>query len=380
MVPRLPYGPMQDASMQDDPMTIAIDAGPLYGHRTGVGVATAGMFTALAETAGIRLAPYLVSGRSTPQPGHRRLPVPGIAASHLWSRWSRPAADRWLGDADLVHGTNYVAPPTKLPTVVSVYDCWFLQHPDQASSLVRRAGENLRRAVGRGAWVHTTSDATAAAARDLLATDRVVTVHLGPPPDGPDPAPPAHQTELGGVPYVLSLGTEERRKDVVLVIEAFRELVGDHPELLLVLAGARGDDSDRITSAIEAAGPIGSRIRRLGQVDDPVKQWLLRHASVLAYPSRDEGFGFPILEANALGTPVVATAVGAIPEVAGDAAVLIDGADRRPTALAAAISSAISGPQRLGLIEAGYRNVRRFSWERTAAGLIELYRTAQDSR
>jgi glycosyltransferase involved in cell wall biosynthesis len=365
--------------MQHAPMTIAIDAGPLYGHRTGVGVATAGMFAALAEVDDVELAPYLVSGRSHPQPGHRRLPVPGIVASYVWSRSGRPAADRWLGDADLVHGTNYVAPPTRLPTVVSVYDCWFLQHDDEAAPLVRRAGANLRRAVGRGAWIHATSDATAASARELLRTDRVVTVQLGPPPDGPEPSPPPDDAELGGVPYVLSLGTEERRKDVVLLVEAFRELVAEHPDLVLVLAGAAGDDSDRITAAIDAAGPTGSRIRRLGQVDDPVKQWLLRHASVLAYPSRDEGFGFPVLEANALGTPVVATSVGAIPEVAGDAAVLIDGTDRNPIALAAAISSVISGPQRLGLIEAGYRNVRRFSWERTAEGLVELYRTAQAS-
>ena len=365
--------------MQDAPMTIAIDAGPLYGHRTGVGVATAGMFAALAEVGEVELAPYLVSGRSTPQPGHRRLPMPGIVASHLWSRSGHPAADRWMGDADLVHGTNYVAPPTRLPTVVSVYDCWFLQHHDEATPLVRRAGANLRRAVGRGAWIHATSEATAATARDLLHTDRVVTVHLGPPPDGPEPSPPAGHAELGGVPYVLSLGTEERRKDVVLLIEAFRELVADHPELVLVLAGAPGDDSDRITAAIDTVGPTGGRIRRLGQVDDRVKQWLLRHASVLAYPSRDEGFGFPVLEANALGTPVVATSVGAIPEVAGDAAVLVDGTDRNPVALAAAISSVVSGPHRLGLIEAGYRNVRRFSWERTAHGLVELYRTARAS-
>jgi glycosyltransferase involved in cell wall biosynthesis len=371
---------MHDAPIDDAPMTIAIDAGPLYGHRTGVGVATAGMFGALADVGDLTLAPYLVSGRSTPQPGHRRLPLPGIVASHLWSRSDHPAADRWLADADVVHGTNYVAPPTGLPTVVSVYDCWFLQHPGEAAPLVRRAGANLRRAVDRGAWIHATSDATAASARELLRTDRVVTVHLGPPPAGPEPSPPTPHGDLGGVPYVLSLGTEERRKDVVLLIEAFRELAADHRDLELVLAGAPGDDSARITAAIDAAGPAGSRIRRLGQVDDAVKQWLLRHASVLAYPSRDEGFGFPILEANALGTPVVAASVGAIPEVAGDAAALVEADDRSPATLAATISSVIAGTQRLGLIEAGYRNVRRFSWERTAAGLVELYRTAaQDS-
>ena len=99
---------------------------------------------------------------------------------------------------------------------------------------------------------------------------------------------------------------------------------------------------------------------------------------MLAYPSLDEGFGFPILEANAAGTPVVATAVGSIPEIAGDAAVLIDDPDRQPIVFAEALDGVITGHDRLALIEAGYRNVRRFRWATTAERLVDLYRTAQD--
>src|SRR5690606_26772907 len=112
--------------------------------------------------------------------------IPGIVASHLWSRSDFPRADRWLGAVDLVHGTNYVAPPTKRPTVVSVYDCWFLEHPEQAIPVVRRAGETLRRRVAAGAWVHVGAEAIADQARRLLDTERVVTVPLGPPPPAPN--------------------------------------------------------------------------------------------------------------------------------------------------------------------------------------------------
>lgn len=362
------------------PLRVAIDAGPLYGHRTGVGVAVDGMQRGLAARPDVELIPYLVSRRSTPQAGHRRLPLPGIVASHVWSRADHPAADRWLREADLVHGTNYVAPPSRRPTIVTVYDCWFLRHPEAATPLVRRAGRNLRRAVDRGAWLHVTSDATAAEARELLGTERVATVYLGPPatPVAVVTTPSA-VADLAGRQLVVAVGTEERRKGLPDLVAAFALLARDHDDVVLVLAGAGGDDSRRLDEVISSS-PVAARIRRLGPVDELTKAWLLRHANVLVYPSLDEGFGFPVLEANAAGTPVVATAVGSIPEIAGDAAVLVDDPTRDPARLADAIARVLDGHGRLALIEAGYRNVRRFDWERTAEDLVRLYRTVLEER
>ena len=358
-------------------MKIAIDAGPLYGHRTGVGVATDGMIGALEQRDDIELVPYLVSGRSTPRPGHRRLPLPGIAASHVWSRLDVPRADRWLDEAHLLHGTNYVVPPTRMPAVVSVYDCWFLQHPDQASPLVRRAGANLRRAVGRGAWIHASSAATAEAVGRLLGTERVRLVPLGPPPPPVVEAEPVER--LRGVRYLVAIGTEERRKGLPLLIEAFGMLRERHEELRLVLVGAPGDDTAAVTAAIgRLAQP--EAVDRTGPVDDATKAWLLRNAAALAYPSIDEGFGFPVLEAQAAGTPVVATAVGSIPEVAGDGALLVDDPTRTASVFADAATEAIDGRRRPALIEAGYRNVGRFDWARTADRLVDLYGTALERR
>ncbi len=361
------------------PLRVAIDVGALYGHRTGIGVATAGIVDALVARPDIDLDPYLVSFRSQPQPGHRRLAIPGLLASHLWSRMHRPRVDRWAGDAAVVHGTNYVVPPTTLPSVVSVYDCWFLRQPRLAAPVVRRAGERLRRSVAHGAWVHASSDVTAAEVRELLRTDRVVTVHLG-PPAGPPPvaelARPPVADDLGGRPFVLAIGTEERRKDLARLIAAFAMVAADDQHVRLVLAGAPGDASASVERAIGEldAGTVG-RVVRLGPVDEATKHWLLRRASVLAYPSLDEGFGFPIIEAQLADTPVVASDVGAVAEIGGGGVHLVTGGDTAE--LAGGIARVLEdGVLRLGLVEAGHRNAHRFSWAATADGLVDLYRTA----
>jgi glycosyltransferase involved in cell wall biosynthesis len=361
---------------------VAIDVGSLYGHRTGVGVATAGIIDALRSRDDVVLDPYVVSFRSQPAPGHRRLPLPGIVASHLWSRSQWPRFDRWADGAQVIHGTNYVVPPTRIPSVVSVYDCWFLRHPDLASSVVRRAGERLRRAVAEGAYVHACSTDTGNHVRSLFGTDRVVDIPLG-LPDAPPPlsqlATPDVASGLRGNPFVLAIGTEERRKSLPLLVQAFEAVAAGHPELRLVLAGAPGDDSPAVAQAVAALSPgARERVVRVGVVDDATKHWLLRSASVLAYPSLDEGFGFPILEAQLAATPVVATDVGSVSEIGGDGVALVPQGD--VDAFASALSRAIDdGALRLGLIEAGHRNVRRFDWADTADRLVALYRQLLES-
>ena len=362
------------------PLDLAIDIGPLHGHRTGVGVAVDSLLTALRARTDVRLAPYLVSFRADQEAGHRKLPLPGIVASHVWSRTDRPGADRWIGGVDVVHGTNYVAPPTGCPTVISVYDCWFLANPGAARPLVRRAGRTLRRRVADGAWIHTSSDATAEQARTLLDTDRVVSVHLGPPPQSVavPTATPIGLEPLLGSQFVLAIGTEERRKDLPTLVTAFGTLAAERSRIRLALAGARGDQSAEVDRAVAAlTDDARLRVHRLGTVDAATKAWLLRHASVLAYPSLDEGFGFPILEAQAAGTPVVASDVGSVGEVAGAGAALVPVGSDFAGPLAAVVDGTIS---RLSLISAGHENLARFSWDATADGLMALYRRALTER
>lgn len=358
-----------------DAVRVAFDTGPLYGARTGIGFAVDAMQQHLVNRSDVEVQPYLVSYRAVPSAGTTRLPLPAALAHRLWSRGSHPRVDRWLASAQVVHGTNYVVPPSGLPTVVSVYDCWFLQHRADSTPAVRRAGDVLRAAVRRGAWVHTSSNATADAVRALLHTDRVRTVYLGPLPL-PDPSPCDHPvvTTLAGAPFIVAIGTLERRKNLPLLVEAFGAL--DAPSVHLVIAGGAGDDTPTVEAAV-ARLPIGlrSRVHVVGRVDSTTRAWLLRHAAVLAYPSLDEGFGFPLLDAMQAGTPVVASSAGSLPEVAGDAALLVAVDDL--DGLAGALHRAITDDTvRRHLIDAGAQQWQRFSWHRCAEELVQLYRQA----
>ena len=364
-------------------LTVAIDSGPLHGPRTGIGNAVAWTIDALrasSDAAGddpaLELMPYVTSMRARTAAGERRLPIPAVAARCVWSRTSRWKMDRWLGRPDVVHGTNYVVPPSSAPQVVSVYDCWFLDHPDDAHPDVNRAGEVLRRSVRDGAAVVTSSVATTDRVRELLDVE-AVTIHLGPPAtpdlDPDDQRPAAVEESLETDPFVLSIGTVERRKNLPVLVDAFARLGTEHETVRLVIAGRDGDDASGVARALARLDPtVRRRVHRITTVDEQTKQWLLRHATTLAYPSIDEGFGFPILEAQIAGTPVVGSSAGSIPEIGGSAVLLSLPMD--VDALAANLYWVVtSESQRSRLIRLGRRNVERFSWESTASDLSALY-------
>jgi glycosyltransferase involved in cell wall biosynthesis len=359
-------------------LRVAIDVGPTHGRRTGIGNAVAWTVDELAERDGLELRRYVTSARATLRDSERRIPMPAALALRAWSRRSLPM-DRWLGNPDIVHGTNYVVPPTNCPRVVSVYDCWFLDHPEDAEPDVLRAAGVLRRAVADGAHVVTSSDATTRRVRELLGTERVRTVLLGPPPPDSgqaDPATPTGLPELAD--FILALGTIERRKNLPTLIDAFGRLAREHPTVTLVIAGAAGNDVSAVDRAIARLPPeLAERIVRTGIVDEATKRWLLTHARALAYPSLDEGFGFPILEAQQAGTPVVASTAGSIPQIAGAAALLSPARDVE--ALAANLHWIVTNDEmHAKLVRRGSANVARFSWASTAANYHAMYEELAD--
>jgi glycosyltransferase involved in cell wall biosynthesis len=384
------FGPAHDTVRHraDDTIQVAVDTGSLLGARTGIGVSVAAMldaFTLLDDPPLVH--PYVTSFRGSLPEGTTRLPLPAAVAHRVWGRIDRPRLDRWLGNVDVIHGPNHVVPPSRRPRLVSVYDTWFLRHPDDVHPDVRRMSQVLRRSVRSGAVIHTSSHATADQLRDVLSGDRAGTsdlrievVHLGALPVATPVDPqrsrfPALDTRR----WILAMSTRERRKNLPALVRAFGLMAGDAAsslgdDVVLVIAGGPGNDDPAIAHEIAALpAAIGARVIITGRVDDDQKSWLLHGASVVAYPSLDEGFGHPLLEAMAAEVPVVASTAGSIPEIAGDAALLVDPSDDH--ALAAALLRALDDSgERARLVASGRERVRSFTWANTARGLADVYR------
>jgi len=359
-------------------MRVAFDATPLIGERTGVGVLTAGVLQALAAGTDLDLQAYALTWR-----GRHRLaavvpatvgtvawPMAAVALQRVWTERNGPVIEWWTGPVEVAHGTNFVVPPTRRAArVVTIHDLTAIRFPELCQPATLRYPALMRRAIGRGAWVHTYSQAMADEVVESLGAswERVRVVAPGPPPAGGARVP----GRAGGRRYILSLGRAEPRKDLPLLVRAFDQVADQHPDVDLVIAGPRGWSEEALEAAL-ARARHRARIRRPGWVSDAQKATLLRGATVFAYPSIYEGFGIPPLEAMAAGVPVVATAAGGVPEAVGEAAVLIAVGDG--DALAAGLARLLDDAgERARLVAAGHRQVARFSWATCAAGLHAVY-------
>jgi glycosyltransferase involved in cell wall biosynthesis len=281
-----------------------------------------------------------------------------------------------LAGADLVHGTNFTTPPSRRPRLVTVHDCWALRNPKQCTPAVELSMRVLRRAVETGAHVHAPSRATAEGVRTFFPRASVTVVPWATPRlDGSEPVRPRGASWADGTPVIASVGTIDHRKNLVRLVEAFAAIAGDFPDLLLVLAGAPGTASADIERAVSRLpAERRARIMMPGGLTPAEVSWLYRTSAVVAYPSLDEGFGFPVLEAMAAGVPVVTSSSGSLPEVAGDAALLVDPTD--VPALSAALHRVLDDEAtRSKLIASGRRRIEQFSWSATADGLLDLYRS-----
>jgi len=362
-------------------LRVALDGTPLLGPRTGIGEVVAGLLPRVADDPTIDCHAYALTWRgrnalaAALPTGVRAAtrPIPARLVRAGWLRSSWPRIETWTGRVDVVHATNYVPPPSRAPVVVSVYDLGFVRFPELVTPDALQYPELLRRGFARGAVAHATSDYVAAEIRAEfgLPDERVVRVYPGIPPiTGGDAA--AGRRAAGVERYLLALGTIEPRKNLPVLVEAFDAVAAADPDVTLVVAGQDGWGTEAFTAACTRAANR-DRIRRLGYVDDATRADLLAGAAVLAYPSRYEGFGFPPLEAMVAGVPVVASTAGAVPEIAGDAALLVDPDDT--DGLAAALLRALGDDDtRAGLIQRGHAQRGRFSWDASVAGMLALYR------
>ena len=379
-----------ERSPSSDPnrLTVAFDATPLLGQRTGVGAFCVGALEGLALRSELAVSAYAVSWRRragisdlVPEGvSTRQRAMPARPLQWAWAQASFPPIEWFVGGHDVVHGTNYVVPPTsRAARVVTVFDLTVILYPELCDPPTLQYPALIRRAVAEGAWLHTSSQfiADQIVAEFAIEPERVRVVHLGIPAlSGTDPGIDGLPIDLpkGCGRYVLAIGTVEPRKDYPLLVRAFDRLASDHPDVALVIVGGDGWGAERLADALSAASHRG-RVVRAGYLDDRSLATVLRRAAVLAYPSLYEGFGFPPLQAMAAGVPVVATAAGSVPEVVGDGALLVDPADA--DALAGALSRVLAGGAEVEeLIVRGKRRASEFTWEECAAGLVSLYRAA----
>jgi glycosyltransferase involved in cell wall biosynthesis len=366
-------------------LRVAIDATPLLGPRTGVGAFVHGLLSALVTdpddlvlTAfgltwnGRSALPHaLPPGVSPP----RRLPAPAAVLLPVWARADHPVVERWTGPIDVVHGTNFVAPPAhRAAAVVTVHDLTAIHYPELCAPASRRYPALVRRALKRGALVHTHTEFVAAEVVDVFGADPDRVTAVPPGVDAPATEPP---NPASSAPNILAVGSVEPRKDLPTLVRAFDLVAAGQPDVRLILAGPDAWGVPDLDAALSASR-FRSRIERIGWVSDSRRASLLRSATVLAFPSLYEGFGLPPLEAMAGGVPVVATAAGSVPEVVGRAARLVP--PRDPEALATALLSVLTNDdERASLVERGRVQVAAYTWERCAHGLLELYRKAARS-
>lgn len=369
----------------------------LYAHRlgdpapTGIARYAAEMVARLAGPGqpdrGVAYTVAASRERSTPRDDRatgaavRRPPLPRSVLHGAWSAFGRPAVDRWIGRPDLVHVLYPSTPvPTQAPQVVTIHDLMPLQHPDWfAHGEVWRFRRAIRWAADHAVRLVANSAKTAEELTDLagVASERIEIIHLGvadefratPDPDAVAAACARHGLRPGG--YLMTVGTVSRRKNLFPVIDALERL--PHRDLTLVSIGPDGDGADVVRARVAAAG-LGARVRFLGWQPDHEARDLLAGALALVHPSVAEGFGLPPLEAMALGVPALASGAGSLPEVCGDAALLLDPHDA--DAWAGGIDTVATDPaRRATLVAAGRARSARFTWEAHAAATATLHRT-----
>ncbi len=290
--------------------------------------------------------------------------------------WQLPSLQRRLA-LDLLH-TQYILPvPCLCPAVVTIHDVLFETHPQYFGRLFRlRSMLLMRWSAQRAAHVFTVSDYSrdTILQRYSVQAERVSVTHNGadlcrfyPGPEGIELVRTLGLSPQG---YLLSVGRLEPRKNHANLLRAYAQL--GHLAPPLVIAGQRHFGFEEAFTEIDRLGLRG-RVHLLDHVGDDVLPALYRHALLFAYPTWAEGFGMPPLEAMASGVPVITSYTTALPEVVGEAGLLVDPAD--PSALAAALRRLLDEPGlRETLSNRGLAQAQRFQWRRSAQTVAQVYR------
>jgi glycosyltransferase involved in cell wall biosynthesis len=384
-------------------MRVVVDARPaLEARKTGVGHYTTHLLRALpkADPADEITAWYLhPRGMLRPRPIFPGVPglnekasrIPRRLFGSLSGRLGEPRIERLI-DFDVLLATNFLPPATSSRGVVMVvHDLAFRKFPETAPHTNAGWLRRFEAWLSRAARLIVPSASARDDLRELYGVDpdRIDAIHHGVdahafrPASDPVVTDVRRRFEIPG-PYALFVGGIEPRKNLERLVRAFGQLRG-LDDVSLVIAGGPVRWFPRAAEQLDeavAALPVGvpSRVIRTGYVSQPDKVALMTGATLMVYPSRYEGFGFPVMEAFAAGLPVLTSNVSSLPEVAGDAAELVDPDDT--DAIAAALERMLQDRDLLdNLAAAGLARVSGFTWEATArATAATLHRAHEAAR
>lgn len=361
-------------------MIVAIDVTTLRGHISGVGYYTARIVDHLARSVGEGVSELLLLSNG---PVDRALPssarlIEGFRfpVRSVWMQFLLPVLLRKLRP-DIVHYTNYLAPAVQGGAyVVSIHDMSLTRTPEHHTLKKRLLTASLVPRVARGAkLVLAPSEATR---RDVIADLHLPAENVMSIPYAAAEMfrPVAERPDGPGLdrPYFLFVGTIEPRKNLVRLLDAFAAFARDVPGINLVLAGQRGWKCEEIY-ARAARGDVADRTVILDYVREDALPSLYTHALACVYPSLFEGFGFPVVEAMACGTPVLTSNTTSLAEIGEGASLLVDPLDTN--AIAAGLRAlAGSDDLRAELRAKGRARAATFSWAETGQKTLAAYRRA----
>jgi len=346
---------------------VAYDVGTQLAHPTGVTRYALELADAL-EDLGIELCRYMVSLRARGIPSSvRRWRLPATALQVSWMAFDRPRIERLTGDVDLVHGTNFIVPPSRAPSVVTVHDLSFI--PEHGYVRNWRLAMMTPRSLARADALLVPSQAIAdeISAVYNVARERLFVTFEGVSDDFLN-ATPLDDVALArfGIkrPFIMALGTIQPRKNLHRLIEAWSLAADTLRDWSLAIVGPWGWGNEL---------PDAPRVVRSGWVGDADLPGLLAAADVFCYPSLYEGFGLPPLEAMAAGTATIAGDYGAATEILGDSALIVDRSDVAAIA-DGLIRVATDDEFRVKLANAGHMRASTYTWRRTAEATAAAYR------
>jgi len=372
-------------------MRIGVDYTSAIQQGAGIGRLTRCIFHALAEIDHqneYRL--FAATGRehsSTLPPFRlRTIPLSDRELNIVWHRLRLPLPVELItGAVDIFHSPDFTLPPVwRARTVLTVHDLSFLRVPECFTDALRRYLERaVPRSVRRADHVIADSESTKRDLVELLGTPagNVTVIHSGVEPRF---QPITDQAALETVRqrynlperFILSVGTLQPRKNFTMLIEAFSRLKLGIGNWKLVIAGGKGWLYEDIFARVEDLGLQGE-VLFPGFVADEDLPALYNLAEVLALPSLYEGFGLPPLEAMACGTPVVTSNTSSLPEIVGDAGLMVEPAD--VDKLAEAMGRLLEdGDLHREMVQRGLARAREFTWERAARQLLAVYERVKE--